>query len=39
MTQHVIMNRILWVVRSMNQRIIELSRGVETASVYGVSKR
>ena len=33
------MNRILSVVRSMTDKIIELSRGVVTAPFYGESKR
>ena len=33
------MNRLLSVVRSMADKIIELSRGVVTAPVYGESKR
>ena len=33
------MNRILSVVRSMTDKIIELSRGVVTAPLYGESKR
>ena len=32
-------NRILSVVRSMTDKIIELSRGVVTAPLYGESKR
>ena len=35
----VTMNRILSVVRSMTDKIIELSRGVVTAPFYGESKR
>lgn len=33
------LNRIFWVVRSMTQKIIELSRGVVTAPTYGESNR
>ena len=33
------MNRFLSVVRSMTDKIIELSRGVVTARSYGESKR
>ena len=33
------MNRILSVVRSMTEKIIELSRGVVTAPAYGESNR
>ena len=33
------MNRIFSVVRSMTEKIIELSRGVVTAPTYGESNR
>ena len=33
------MNRIFSVVRSMTEKIIELSRGVAAAPAYGESKR